>query len=236
MLLWLKPTGREAKVSYAAEAIEALLTAMNEGKTAQATQEDTFKSLIDIYGDPRTALRSAWANVPEKAKAGILRWLTGANIRFFMDVISGTNDSHMYEPRRRFWLELYERGYIDAAWVAFSKDAARYARQLERRSEGGERSLSFGHQTAKGTRANTSLLVFQIGDCVVVEGSHSYKVHIFNKTNPKTPDLFRSSYDCDGIRVLPHLDAITHNPSDIVPFPFRRGWQRKVFEVLEAHR
>ena len=56
-----------------------------------------------------------------------MRWLTGQNIRFFLDVVSHVETSHMWAPRRKFWLGLYEQRRIDAAWVAFSRKAAEFA-------------------------------------------------------------------------------------------------------------
>lgn len=58
--------------------------------------------------------------VPSEHLAILMRWLTGENIRFFLDVVSAVETSHMWEPRRKFWLSLYNQERIDAAWVAFS--------------------------------------------------------------------------------------------------------------------
>jgi hypothetical protein len=138
----------------------------------------------------------------------ILRWLTGENIRFFLDVVSEVEDSHMWVPRRKFWLGLHERGRIDAAWVAFSDSAAKEAK---RRGAGGKGTLRFGVQTAGYGRANTSLLILKIGRKIVVEGSHSYKVHIFDESNQRAPTLYQWRYDCEAVRVIPGSNVKSHN-------------------------
>ncbi|PJN92859.1 hypothetical protein CNY89_25845, partial [Amaricoccus sp. HAR-UPW-R2A-40] len=113
----------------------------------------------------------------------------GENIRFFLDVSDDSGESHMWEPRRKFWLGLHEQDRIREAWVAFHPEAERVAR---RRPVGS--SLSFGKQVAGGSRGDTSLLILEFNDFIVVEGSHNYKVHVFDKHNVKTPKLRQSYY------------------------------------------
>ncbi|MBV8112641.1 MAG: hypothetical protein JO012_23075, partial [Hyphomicrobiales bacterium] len=55
-------------------------------------------------------------------------------------------------------------------------------------------------QVSGGSRSNTSLLILRIGGKIVVEGSHGYKVHVFDERNPAAPKLFQSHYDCERIR------------------------------------
>lgn len=149
-----------------------------------------------------------------------LRWLTGENIRFFLDVVSEVEDSHMWAPRRRFWLGLHEQGRIDAAWVAFDDAGAQLAhRRVSRRSDGATKS--YGRQTAAG-RATTSLLVMKIGRKIVVEGSHSYKIHIFDESSANAPRLYLDGYDCERIRHLPGALTKAH----------QRHWEGWVLENI----
>lgn len=195
---WLKPEGQQARMSGAAEAITAVLEPWLKQEPPQDVLTFITEALMGMYGDPRVMGGGAWAGVPPGCLAVIMRWLTGENIRFFLDVISAAEESHMWEPRRDFWLSLYEQKRIDAAWVAFSESAVEHARKANARN--GMDALSFGHQTTGGHRRDTSLLILKIGNKIVVEGSHSYKVHIFNESNPKAPRLYQKKYDCEEIR------------------------------------
>ena len=218
---WLKPEGRDARRSGAAQALQAMLSPWLRREPTDDLRQHLVDQLIGLYGDPRTARGTAWDAVQHEHRELIHRWLTGENIRFFLDVVSAVEDSHMWAPRREFWLGLYEEGRVDAAWVAFSPAASRWA--ADRAISHGERStLAFGEQTAGGGRRNTSLLLLKIGNCIVVEGSHSYKVHLFRSSNSATPRLFRPSYDCEDIRFLPGSETGVHNS----------GWQRNVLENL----
>lgn len=210
LLSWLKPDGQAvARSSGAPAAIEAVLGHWRTNNPPDTDIDLITRSLVQFYGDPRVQQGGAWASVPADCLAVIMRWLTGKDIRFFMDVVSAVEDSHMWEPRRRFWLKLHAQRRIDAAWVAFSPSGAEYARRML--NARGERSvLNFGQQTAGYSRANTSLLILKCGSKIVVEGSHSYKVHIFREGHPRVPALYQRAYDCEQIRMVPGAEARSH--------------------------
>lgn len=209
LFAWLKPEGFSARAAGASEAIEAILQHWLNDQPPAGLLTFLTQSLVAFYGDPRVQRGGAWAGVRDDQLAIFMRWLTGENIRFFLDVVSAVEDSHMWEPRRRFWLGLHEQGRIDAAWVAFSDSAAKYARRIVS-ANGGQNTLSFGHQTAGGTRNSTSLLVLKIGRKIVVEGSHNYKIHVFRDTNTKAPKLYQRNYDCEIIRLTTGAEAKSH--------------------------
>lgn len=210
LLSWLKPDGQAmARSSGASEAIEAVLGHWRKSNPSDADIDLITRSLVEFYGDPRVQQGGAWASVASDCLAVIMRWLTGKDIRFFMDVVSAVEDSHMWEPRRRFWLKLHAQRRIDAAWVAFSPSGADYARRmLAARGERGV--LNYGQQTAGYSRANTSLLILKCGSKIVVEGSHSYKVHIFREGHPRAPALYQRAYDCEQIRLMPGAESRSH--------------------------
>lgn len=196
---WLKPAGQSARSTGAAEAIEALLSPWLDEPCPDRLREQIVEGLLELYGDPRLGRRNAWATVSQRHHDLLLRWLTRADLQFFIGVVNATQDNHMWPPRRDFWTRLYNQGRIDAAWVAFCPSAAEYARRnlMQARSTPGERR--FGRQIARGTRLNTSLLIMKIGRKIVVDGCHNYRTHIFDEGHRSAPALFAASYDCDAI-------------------------------------
>lgn len=218
-LQWLQPKGQHARASGATEAISALLAPWVNKVPSDDDKHHLIKSVTTMYGDPRVRGENAiWSDVPSDLRAILERWLTGENIRFFLDVVSAVEVSHMWEPRRKFWLGLHEQNRIDAAWVAFSDAAKDHARSRAADNE----FLLFGRQSARGTRAKTSLLILKIGSKIVVEGSHDYKVHVFRVDNPRTPKLYEQNYDCEAIRQLPGAWTVSHNGD----------WQGRVLEQI----
>lgn len=219
---WLKPEGRDgALMTGAAEAINALLSHWLQTQPDEELSRMLTETLVAFYEDPRLSRGGVWGSVDERCRNLIISWLTRENILFFLDVVSEVEDSHMWEPRRKFWLNLYHQGKISSAWVAFSAEADSRARSIKRAMRESA-PVSFGRQIAGG-RKNTSLLILKIGNCLVVEGSHNYKVHIFKNDNKKAPELFKLNYDCEKIRVIPNAVSIAHFS----------GWQEKVSEQIE---
>ncbi|MHA6692770.1 EH signature domain-containing protein [Devosia sp. A449] len=219
LFLWLKPEGQQARASGSAEAISALLTPWLNRAPSADDERYLTERLISLYGDPRIRSENvAWGGVPAHLRAIFDRWLTGENIRFFLDVVSAVEESHMWAPRRQFWLGLHNQKRIDAAWVAFSREGVDYAR----RKGADNKFLRFGRQEAGGSRVNTSLLILKVGNKIVVEGSHSYKVHVFRDDHPKAPKLYEGRYDCEHIRLLPGSWSVSHNGD----------WQSRVLEHI----
>ncbi len=210
LFAWLKPERQPPRTSGAGEAITALLSPWLSGDPSKDDVTHLTQTLVGFYGDPRVNPGGAWASVPQAQRDVILRWLTGENIRFFLDVVSQVEDSHMWEPRRAFWLGLYEQKRIDAAWVAFSDLAVDFAASTLSGREG-VHTLRYGIQTALGRRRNTSLLIMKVASKIVVEGSHDYKVHIFGINDQKAPKLYQKNYDCEHIKSIPGSEARTHD-------------------------
>lgn len=223
MLGWLLPEGRKARLEGAAEALDALLAPWKTKDPVEGLRDLLLERLVAAYGDPRVhASHHPWNGMDPDCRAVLYRWLTGANIEFFLDVVSLAEESHMWQPRREFWWGLYKEGRIAAAWVAFCPEAAALASRLLKGERGGSSTLDYGTQTAGGARRTTSLLIMRIGDSVVVEGSHSYKVQVFRKGDRGAPQLFQKGYDCERIRLEPDHDQQAHFS----------GWEDRVLELL----
>ena len=198
---WIKPDGQAARTGGVIETIEALLSPWLEKDCPPDLRDHLVESLIAFYGDPRLSGATRWAGVGRRHQDLMLRWLTRADMGFFIGVVNATQNSHMWPPRRDFWMRLYDQRRIEAAWVAFSPSAAEYARRHLLKDQRSDNERRFGKQIAGGTRSNTSLLIMKIGRKIVVDGCHNYKTHIFDESDPRAPRLFQARYDCEDIRL-----------------------------------
>lgn len=219
LLAWLHPPGRAARKTDAALGISALLAPW----TRQAAPEDLRTRLIAAltvgWGDPRLPdADGAWVDVPKDEKAVFYRWLTGETLEAFLEIMSEQKESdtvdaeRMWLNRVEFWRDLYRSGKIDAAWVALTNDGAEVARRRAKRSGNESLATVFGRQTAGGSRRKTSILILKCGDKIIVEGSDSYKVHIFRASDAKAPQLYQPQYDCESIRrTLNEREKRAHN-------------------------
>lgn len=219
---WIRPPGREARTIGAEQAIEALTSPWVNTAPSDLLRSRLVEALIEMYGDPRIRSGGVWAGVGRAHMDVIHRWLTREDMRFFTGVVDAAQKDAMWPPRRDFWLKLFDEKRIDAAWVAFSSQAADYARAHLMREDARNADSRFGFQRA---RQNTSLLIMKIGNKIMVDGCHSYKTHVFDQDDPMAPKLFQEGYDCDEImRASP--ESKPHNSID--------SWQRWVRDMINA--
>jgi hypothetical protein len=219
---WIRPPGREARTIGAERAIEALTSPWINTAPSDLLRSHLVEALIEMYGDPRIRSGGVWAGVGRAHMEVIHRWLTREDMRFFTGVVDAAQKDAMWPPRRDFWLKLFDEKRIDAAWVAFSSQAADYARAHLMREDARNADSRFGFQRA---RQNTSLLIMKIGNKIMVDGCHSYKTHVFDQDDPMAPKLFQEGYDCDEImRASP--ESKPHNSID--------SWQRWVRDMINA--
>jgi hypothetical protein len=211
LLLWLKPGNGTPRMSGATQSIEAVLHPWLKKECPDDFRDRLLERLVSLYGDPRISQAAHWIALRKEYRDLLHRWLTKADMAFFIEVVNRTQPSHMWPPRRDFWMRLYQQGHIDAAWVAFCPDAAYYARQHLISNRELDVAKRFGKQVARGSYGSTSLLIMKIGRKIVVDGCHSYKTHIFDENELAAPRLFLQSYDCYNIRDSSTCSK-THNP------------------------
>jgi len=197
MFRWLTPTTGATLQTGAGPAIEALLAAWRTETPPEALRQELCETIIAAYNDPRLHNGGIWSGFDPELKHVLLRWLTKQDMKFFCDMVTATQDNHMWPPRRDFWLRLYDDKMIDEAWVAFGSAARRYAQTHLVRSGRTDIGRRFGSQIDRG--GSTSLLIMRIGNKIVVDGCHSYKTHIFRMDDPKAPRLYQRQYYCDDI-------------------------------------
>lgn len=218
LLGWLKPDDRALRQIGAGKAIEVLLGHWRTRNPSAEIQSLLVDRLTQIYSHPRVNPHPAWNEVDPALVQIFLRWLMGADIRFLFRVLTEVERGHMWADREKFWWTLHEQGRIDEVWIAFNDEGHRAAlsklpadtRQSGRR---------FGRQV--GDR-DKSLLVMRIRNKIVIEGTFSFRVHLFKADQPRTPELYRPRYDVADIRDLPNIDAIAH----------QGDWQSRVLMAL----
>ncbi|MCT4579128.1 EH signature domain-containing protein [Donghicola sp.] len=194
---WLTPEKGPVLQTGAGSAVEALLSVWRDKAPSDALRNELSEQIIAAWNDPRLHTGGIWSGFDPSLRAILLRWLTHQDMKFFCNMVTATQDSHMWPPRRDFWLKLYDDKMIDEAWVAFGSEARRYAQQNLVRSGKTDMNRRFGRQLDRG--GSTSLLIMRIGNKIVVDGCHSYKTHIFRMDDKQAPKLYQREYYCDKI-------------------------------------
>ena len=194
---WLTPDNGPVLQLGAGPAVEALLSVWRHKTPPDDLRNELSEQIIAAWNDPRLHSGGIWSGFDPELRAILLRWLTHQDMKFFCNMVTATQDSHMWPPRRDFWLKLYNDKMIDEAWVAFGSEARKYAERNLVRSGKTDMNRRFARQTDRG--GSTSLLIMRIGNKIVVDGCHSFKTHIFRLDDRRAPKLYERNYYCDDI-------------------------------------
>lgn len=222
---WLNPKNGKPKQSNSIMVIEAILIHWLKQRPDDQLRQLITENLINQYNDPRIN-KALWAGVREDCMNVIFSWLTREKLRFFTSVVDATQKDPQWQPRKKFWLQLYDEGLIEQAWVAFCPSAERYARRHLVRTETSNNVTLFARQIKGSSRSNTSILLMKIGNKIVVDGCHNYRTHMFNIDDPLAPRLDLKEYDCDAdvMNLAPHSKG--H-----YPIPHWRDWVRESLSI-----
>jgi hypothetical protein len=217
---WMFPaSGHPLDGERAAECLEKLLRPWVAAQPPSDLRAKLLDRVVEAFGDPRNQRADFWAHVAEPCRRVVVRWLAGASMDALLAIITKSTSNHMWPPRHSFWKGLYDRGLIDEAWVALSPRAFNGAKTMFAET-GNEIYRMVSLQSAK-SRRDTCLLIMRIGRYTVLEGSHDYRVHVFQHTDPLAPRLYEDEYDAESL-ILPqhHGDTRTHDA--------HYGWTRWV--------
>ncbi len=140
--------------------------------------------LLNYFGDPRIK-RSNWLGVQESLRGVLHRWLVGATLKDFFEIIDKTAVDHMWRYRNAFWNAYLMRKYIDDAWVALGSDARRLADRIL--------DNKYSCYGALNSR-DQSVLLMRIGSLTIIEWSHNGKCRIWITQTKNTPKLHQPQY------------------------------------------
>ena len=227
LLAWLKPPSEDEPLqgAGAAQAIDALLEPWERRVLDSDLQHLIEARLLAAYGDPRIRSTGVWSLISRKANRVILKWLAGATIAVFFDIVTRADRSHMWADRKRLWMDLFDDGLITQAWFALSESGTRVADRLRREHD--EIPLAFGSNRSSSTQDRRKcLLIMNVQRRWVVEGSHSFPTWVFPPGDSDVLVPYEDSYTCDQFR---HITG-PERPERIVHLG---DWRNKVLTALK---
>ena len=222
---WLKPEDGYQMGAGSHLGVEAILSPFLKENPSSEVRKDILSFLVGTYGDPRIE-PTKWVSVNQQYVEIVHRWLTGESLKTFFKIISKFDGSEMWEPRRVFWEEIFDKGWIKDAWPILNEDGVRYARELSAK-EGKGNFLQFGR--ISGFNADkTCYFAMKIGQLLVVEGSHNFAIRFFKSGNRKSTPMYLKNYNRSElvIKEPPADKRITH----------KGEWQSKVNNYLRDNK
>ncbi|WP_170117014.1 EH signature domain-containing protein [Phyllobacterium sophorae] len=195
---WLRPQNRPAIGNdMAAGAINKLVEPWISDTPPPDFQSVLLERIVGAYGDPRERRNDFWPLVAGHTRDVLNRWLAGKSMDALLEIITRATANHMWHARHHFWKGLYDRGLVQEAWIALSRPAAQIADDMFRKTENKIYTLA-GVQVSR-ERRDTCLLIMRVGQHIVVEGSHDYRVHLFKSTDSRAPVLYQPQYDAEAL-------------------------------------
>ncbi|MBO6894278.1 MAG: hypothetical protein JJ866_20210 [Roseibium sp.] len=223
---WLHPNSTTKAEVTRAVGIDALVLPLADER-GSAIRDDVEKFLIGTFGDPRVS-PAEWVGVSEAALEIVYRWMTSKSLKIFFDIIDQFQDSHMWEPRRRFWTGIDEREWIDDAWVVLNDRGADIARDLARRHED---KAFLSHGAVDFQEREKCFFIMKVGDLTIVEGTHDFSVRIFDPEADNAPRLRGRRYERNEIYAKPHSDEGEAHRHDQY-----QNWMRKTEDYMRRNR
>ena len=182
---WTYADGKVQFQPLKTAAVRAALDPFGDETPDEKTRDAVLDFVLLLLQDPR--LRPEGWTGCAKSELIARRWLTEQSLRQFFAVLNkfGRKDQGAYQ--RAFWMALFQRQYIDDAWVVFESEGAREAQRLFGQSAG------FGR--IEGFQPGHSVLLLNIRGLTVAEWSHNNPCSIWDETDGALgPKLSQSSY------------------------------------------
>lgn len=198
LLDWISPDSRRPlQGNGAGKAIDALLRPWSTEHPSPRVQELLETRLVRAYGDPRV---TEWPACDGASRDVVLKWLAGATIQVFFDIVTQADGSHMWSDREGLWRDLYEEGRITQACFALSQKGVDIARRLDNRREDVALVEFAENRSSTAQDRQKCLLMMSIDGRWVVEGSHSFPTWVFPRQDITTFTPYEDSYTCDQFR------------------------------------
>ncbi len=206
--------------------IESFLDPWINQKPSPEIKKFLEEYLIDEFGDLRNPdEENKWLQIKEVHKKIFRRWLAGAQIEFFVNIISDVAYMDQWQYRRKFWLSYYDENRIDDAYVILGKDAIDYIN-----TKNHDNIINFGKfATGSRVRRDQSVLLLKINDLIIADWSHDGACRIWEESSKNHPEMFKDEYTRDELVENISFDPINHISSSY------GTWQRRVASHIQNY-
>jgi hypothetical protein len=184
-------------------------------KTGGAPCDEWLEALVAVGGDPRLQRSSQWNRwwepLPLAAREKAVRWMSVEDLRLFLEAVDTyARDNRkedmlrMFPARKQFLWGLYTQGLVRESRVILGNRArASVQRQL------GRLRTDVSSLTA---RSDTAIVVLDCGTFHLVEGSHSFKLWIFDgPARPILTDRSRRTFTPEMLTYTVPRDHAEHH-------------------------
>jgi hypothetical protein len=188
---WTYADGKVRFQPLKTAAVRAALDPFGDEMPDEKTRDTVLDFVLQLLQDPRLG-PEGWSGCP-KSEPIARRWLTEQSLRQFFAVLNAFGRKDQWAYQRAFWMALYQRHYIDDAWVIVENAGARQAQQMFGQNVG------FGR--IEGFQPGHAVLLLNIRGLTVAEWSHNSPCSIWDETDGAIgPKLSQSLYSASELK------------------------------------
>ncbi len=212
-------------------AVRAALDPFGDEMPDEKTRDTVLDFVLQLLQHPRLC-PEGWTGCP-KSEAIARRWLTEQSLRQFFAVLNKFGPKDQWAYQQAFWNALYQRRYIDDAWVVFESAGAREAQRMFGQNAG------FGR--IEGFQPGHSVLLLSVRGLTVAQWSRNSPCSIWDETEGALgPRLYQSLYSASELKKQHRGDNTPANMSGQGIF-WHHGagqyrWQNQIAAYLRKRR
>ncbi|UTF51785.1 EH signature domain-containing protein [Desulfomicrobium sp. ZS1] len=201
--------------------------------------------LLSIAGDPRVPKSSPkyqkwWAFLTQKQISKVCGWLSKVDLKLFLQALeehgvsSGNTDlQRMFPSRKKFLEGLIKQGLVKHSRLFIGSNADKFFKSIY-----GYKELP---SYARVLDSNRSIIYLHVGNCHMIEGSHSFKLWIFTKLpdDIKILNYTKREFSVSDLSTSIVSECSNKFPNNfyytsIVHSPSNFNWQHKAISFLRS--
>jgi hypothetical protein len=225
------PNGQVRHEALKTAAVRAALDPFADETPDQTVRDAFLEFALCLLRDPRLH-PEGWTDCPKSERIA-RRWLVEQSLRQFFAVLDEFDHKDKWAYRRAFWNALYEKQYIDDAWVVLESAGAGKARNVF------GQNIGFGR--FEGFQPGHAVLLLSVRGLTVAEWSHNNPCSIWDKTDGAIgPSLHKHWYSASELKKQHRGEDTPANMASQGIFPHhgagRYRWQSRIAEYLKQRR
>ncbi len=183
--------------------------------------------IIDLLGDPRTVSRQnahnvPWERVGKEYKEFLIRVLSKASLKLFLNALSNPEHDEIYQYRKQFWSQFSE--YVQYAKLFITENDLRQLPEHFRKLFNGKNS-----SYSRISDSSRSCIYIDLGELKIIEGTNNAMVRLYseapidlNKTRYHYQEFYRGAKAQDAL-----ISEITHS------YSHKGKWQNKLLNQIK---
>ncbi len=204
---------------------DIVLTACNKETPPQALREVLQTFFLKHYGDPRFGTNSSWQFQRDDCRELMCRWLVGATLEAFFNLLDQVAIEHMWKYRRAFWQTYLDEGVINNAWIVLGPDAQEFVRDEFQTDN------AYGEFIGGQIESNHAVLMMEIRGLTIADWSHNGACRVWTDELTYAPKLYKKQYTRRELMGSRYIDPpslrVVHNGAE------QGTWQRKLSDWIE---